>query len=794
MKSFNTCLKIAKSDGYVLDQDNINKIKKELGNQSLTIDRNSLLQAEQNIVAELIDNLTASKDSIIKRVKKADKATIKVGRTVSWKNKKGEIQYGVVKSFNTRTKSWNITDHLTNKNKIVLEKKLSITSIPSPKPKKKKAVKDNGVIGKNASGQNIYEDENGVRKYEENGVLIGQPVDVIPTRGSGISIASDNVDTLFKKGRTQFLTQEELNLRQVKKDTPKDTYGGDNIIFTQDAASKARALLKSKLNQLNAGLDPEIALAGIQLAGYHIEAGARSFSAYSKAMVLDIGDAIKPYLRSFYESVRHYPGFNNEGMTEPQDIKENEDVADNDGTTDKTKSDDDKTVTKGSEPKADEVVKDSRGTEKILEGKRTTDDGNVQGSPSEDSVRGKKSGKRKGKRTGTNKPSGTRSETSVDPNSFNVAGFQKSDHRIKPGSIDRVGSWKKTAEKNLDAIETVTLIEKEDRVATPEEQDIMAQYVGWGASELANSMFPGYARTGDINIYQVKEGWKNSVLRMQKLLSKEEIKAAASSTQNAHFTSEPIINSIYSVLKQFGFKGGKMIEPGMGVGNFVGLIPSDMKKVSHFTGIEKDIISSKIAKHLYPEQTIISGDYAKQIFPTDFFDVGIGNPPFSKTKILSDPEYKKKRFSLHNFFFAKTIDRIKPGGLMVFVTSRYTMDAMKNRARDYLDKRAHFIGAVRLPQSAFKENAGTEVVTDILFFQKKGENVKDHGLKWLSTKEITAGMDKIKYNINEYFVDNPEMILGKNSDVGSMYGKQQYTVIPTLSDTTEGLFKKAIKK
>ena len=368
-----------------------------------------------------------------------------------------------------------------------------------------------------------------------------------------------------------------------------------------------------------------------------------------------------------------------------------------------------------------------------------------------------------------------------------VAGLQRprrgTDHWINPADLVREGSWRNQAKTNLDIIEIVKKLEAENRQATPEEQKLLAKYTGWGASEVANKMFPGYAHGGEIFPNWADQEWKPLVERLVNLLTPEEIKTAANSTQFAHYTSVPVIRSIYRALEKFGFAGGRILEPGMGVGHFFGLLPDSMRGPSVYTGIEYDKSTASIAKYLYPNQNVLYADYTKQKLPNDFFDLAIGNPPFSSTKILVDPDYKKYRFNLHEYFFAKSLDKVRPGGLLTFITSRFTMDKVDDKARAYLMDRADLIGAIRLPQTAFKENAGTEVVTDVLFFRKKVPGEETVGKRWAELKEIKT--PEGPFHINEYFIDHPEMILGKNSGQGSMYGQDEYTVLPLEGDIEE---------
>ncbi len=221
----------------------------------------------------------------------------------------------------------------------------------------------------------------------------------------------------------------------------------------------------------------------------------------------------------------------------------------------------------------------------------------------------------------------------------------------------------------------------------------------------------------------------------------------------------------------------------MGSGNFIGAMPDSIYANSKYTGIEMDHTTAAIARLLYPQQNIIQADYSKQKLPHNFFDLAIGNPPFADIQILADPEYKKNRFSLHDYFFAKSLDRVRTGGLMVFITSRYTMDKVDDKARAYLSQRADLVGAVRFPQTAFLQHSGTEVVTDVLFFRKKQEGVETSGFAWGELAEVQTPEGTAK--INQYFAEHPEMVLGRNSLQGTMYGPNQYTVLPNEGSIDE---------
>lgn len=301
--------------------------------------------------------------------------------------------------------------------------------------------------------------------------------------------------------------------------------------------------------------------------------------------------------------------------------------------------------------------------------------------------------------------------------------------------------------------------------------------------------------------------WIELRARLQAVMSKAEMAEASRSTQYAHYTSKAVVSSMWKAMDRMGFKGGHILEPGAGIGVFAGLMPQGIANNSSYTGIEFDSITGGILKQLFPDERILVESYMESKLPKNFYDVAIGNPPFQQkgSGILSDPEYAKHAFALHDYFFAKSIDRVKPGGLVVYVTSRYTMDKLNDKARSYLAERADLVGAIRLPQTAFKQNAGTEVVTDVLFLRKKvkGETF-EHAQQWMGVANAKAadgsdltvsakpGEPDQPALINEYFVAHPEMVLGQHANTGSMYRDKEYTVTPMAGDI-EAHFAKAVE-
>ena len=312
------------------------------------------------------------------------------------------------------------------------------------------------------------------------------------------------------------------------------------------------------------------------------------------------------------------------------------------------------------------------------------------------------------------------------------------------------GSAKEKFRRNIEAIRTLEKVESENRIATLEEQQILSQYVGWG----------GLADAFD----ESKSAWAGEYQQLKELLSPQEYASARESTLNAHYTSPAIIRSIYDTLERMGFEKGNVLEPAMGIGNFFGMLPEKMQE-SRLYGVELDGITGRIARQLYPKADIKISGFEKTDYPNDFFDVAVGNVPFGQYKV-ADKQYDKNNFLIHDYFFAKTLDKVRPGGVVAFVTSKGTMDKKSPEVRKYLAQRAELMGAVRLPNTAFKENAGTEVTSDILFFKKR-DRVMDIEPDWVHLSEDANGIA-----MNTYFAEHPEMIVGTMKIVSGPYGME----------------------
>ena len=325
--------------------------------------------------------------------------------------------------------------------------------------------------------------------------------------------------------------------------------------------------------------------------------------------------------------------------------------------------------------------------------------------------------------------------------------------RITDDHLGEGGAKQKYA-RNIEAIRTLFKLEQEHRGATAEEQQVLSQYVGWGG--LSDAFDPS------------KDNWAKEYAELKNLLSEDEYTAARSSTLNAHYTSPVVIRSIYEAVEKMGFKSGNILEPSMGVGNFFGMLPDTMAD-SRLYGVELDSITGRIAKKLYPQADITVAGF-ETTDRQDFYDLAIGNVPFGQYKV-NDKAYNKLGFNIHNYFFAKAIDQVRPGGVIAFVTSRYTMDSKDSTARKHMAECADLLGAIRLPNNAFKANAGTEVVSDIIFLQKRDRPI-DHEPDWVQLGKTEDG-----FAINQYFVDHPEMVLGELTTETTPYG-HDLTVAP----------------
>ena len=564
--------------------------------------------------------------------------------------------------------------------------------------------------------------------------------------------------------------------KQAKSAT--DTQFADNKLFTADKVAAARARLKSKMSQLNSGIDPELLIDGMTIAGAYIESGVRKFGDYAARMVEDFGDGIKPYLLSFYEASRNYPGLDTEGMTSPEEAGRayaalmTSEAAD-------AKVD-------GVETSLDET-RDGIPAELEGSGPRT-----LEGTPSgqnsatrEERNAGKSArpssgpdlfGEEpaRGRRTGSgDRVSGSEAAVSV-PTGGNTearpvgsvktpttASNQPTEFAISEDDAIGEGGAKTKFRQNVEAIRLIRQLDDEGRAATRDEQKTLAKWVGWGG--LQQSF---YREDGS-----VAKGWEKQAAELKELLTPDEYDAAMSSTRNAHYTAPEVVKAMWKAVERMGFAGGRVLEPSVGSGNFLGLMLSGPRAGSAIVGAELDHITGSIAKNLYPKATIKAPmGFEKLTLPDDTFDLAIGNPPFGSERLYDPNRKAASKFSIHNFFFAKSIDTLKPGGVLAMVVSNFLLDSTSSAAREYLADRADLIGAIRLPNDAFLKNAGTEVTTDIVFLRKRAPGDPAGDRSWTETKTFTDKEGR-EMPLNRYFHDNPDMMLGDFGGYGTMYGR-----------------------
>lgn len=324
------------------------------------------------------------------------------------------------------------------------------------------------------------------------------------------------------------------------------------------------------------------------------------------------------------------------------------------------------------------------------------------------------------------------------------------------------GGQKAKYRDNIAALSLLKTLEKETRMATPEEQAVLVKYVGWGGIPQAFDH-----RNTD---------WRSEYVELSRLLPKEEYEAARRSTQDAHYTAKPVVEAIYSGLERLGVNGGRFLEPAMGSGNFLGLMPASIRENATVTGIELDHVTASIAKHLYPDATVINKGYQEVAIPSGYFDVAVGNPPFGNQKLFDPLHRELTDFSIHNYFISKTLDKVRNGGVVAVVVSNFFMDAHNGAAREWVADRAHLLGAVRLPNTAFKQNALTEVTTDIVFLQKAKEG-EIPSRAWVEVGTIQDEATQRDIPLNQYFIDHPDMMLGKMALTGTMYRDDSPTLV-----------------
>lgn len=573
---------------------------------------------------------------------------------------------------------------------------------------------------------------------------------------------------------------------KAEPDVKAANYGAANKLVTTDRAAELRARLKSKFNQLNSGVDPEMLALGTELAVYHIEAGARKFADFARTMADDLGQSLerlRPFLRGWYNGARDMmedQGIGIDGMQTPDEVRtemaalykpqektdglqgdvserparaEPRDVqrASEDGGAGRARPEEERG---GAQDGGRTDRRPAEVAERPAEGSDRTEGGRGAGAVNADRVPSRRAVSGDGRRADT----GTGSRDRVSGANW----------RIEPGSQaeDRAASTK--ARDNIRAIEIVAELNETGMPATIEQQAALARYVGWGGLKNA---FPRADGT-------YAAGFETIGPRVRELLNDEEYDQARRSIQYAHYTSEQVVRPMWDAARRFGFTGGKVFEPGVGIGNFIGMMPADMADRSAYSGIEYDATTARIAALLYPNSGIQHADYTRTPMPADFYDLVIGNPPFSETVVQSDPAYKQG-FMLHDYFFAKSIDAVRPGGLLMFITSAGTMNKINAKAREYLAERADFVGAVRLPGNAFEQNAGTGVTTDIIVLRKLMPGEAVGNTEWTvaenrSLPDRDGGETVV--STSRYFNTHPEQVLGVEGAFDKLVAGNRYAV------------------
>lgn len=565
-----------------------------------------------------------------------------------------------------------------------------------------------------------------------------------------------------------------------------------NRLVSDERAAELRARLREKLNpnRLNAGIDPELLAIGTELAVYHIEKGARRFTALSRAIAADIGvelESVRKYLRGWYNGARDMMEDSGESVAGMDD-------ADEVGRAMRTFADwaNDATMP------ADADVSDrlSQGDERpgAEDGARAPQDGGAERAPRQEGSgspgslfdfdqgradgggqrsagrpAGGSAGDRAGVRDTDRVPADGRTGARTERTGTPASSVKGKDWLIEPGSLAESRKPAEKARDNLEAIRTVKRVKAEGRAATREEQALIARYVGWGG--LKNAFPDAQGQYG--------KGFEQVGPALRELLTDSEYETARRSIQYAHYTGETVVRSMWDMAHRLGFRGGQVFEPGMGTGNFRGMIRPDLLGATSYSGLEYDHLTADIASLLYPQSGVRQADYTATPMLRDVADLVIGNPPFSETAISSDKELGKHKFMLHDFFFAKSIEAVKPGGLLMFVTSAGTMNKVNSKARDYLADRADLVGAIRLPGNAFKENAGTEVTTDIVILRKREPGTEAADRSWTEVAPVSLpdrDGNTIQGNVNRYFIDNPDMVLGEQGMFDKLVAGARYAV------------------
>lgn len=683
-----------------------------------------------------------------------------------------------------------------------------IGTVPPRQDRSAKATDERKLIGKNASGEDVYEDARGVRSVSSDGVRRTETVRLAPQR-DGSSLAS------VGERSSEFKTVDELGEQKAN-----GAYGSANTFVSADRAAELRKRLQAKLrNQLNSGIDPEVLAIGAELAAFHIEAGARRFADFAQAIARDLEttvEKVRPYLRAWYNGARDMmedAGQDIAGTDTPETVRAElaklsaKEAGNEPGQLDQSGAGALEGVPagavqgapEGGEPEggadrggrkdAPRNERTGRGRDEAARGvgdgardvpvpARGEPEGRARGKRGRPAVQHDDAGEQRGD------AGGRRGERSVAPASGQTAPERGSDFAHTSSDAIGRGGAKTKFRTNVEAIRLLKTLEIEARPATREEQSLLARYVGWGGLPQAFGRSDG----------GVTKGWEKEAAELRDLLTPEEYRAAEASTRNAHYTSPEIVRAMWGAMRHMGFKGGRVLEPSVGVGNFFGLMPPDLRNRSALHGVELDAITGGIAKHLYPAAKIAAPmGFQDYVIPDGHFDAVIGNPPFGAEKLYDGRRKDLSGFSIHNYFFAKAVDGLRPGGVMAMVVTNRMMDAAGDKARRYIADRTRLLGAIRLPNNAFLANAGTEVTTDIIFLRKLAKGEAPGGEAWMEVKDHTDKSGKV-VPLNEYFTRHPDMMLGEFGAFGSMYRPDDPALVARDDQDTDELLEEAINR
>ncbi|MRN67953.1 PLxRFG domain-containing protein [Brucella sp. 10RB9213] len=619
-------------------------------------------------------------------------------------------------------------------------------------------------------------------------------------------------------------------------DAAAGQWGANNKLVSRDRADEIRKKLRDKLrSQIGSGIDPEILALGTELAAFHIEAGARRFADFARAVASDMEtsmEKLRPFLRAWYNGARDMmedSGLDIAGTDDANAVKAalaklNEEHNNGDGTVSELETrgrtsletvpaETVRSIEEGGDTAtgaAGSGGTDGAGNEHAdgrvgLQAGRGVSDGEGKVSvptrgrqrvPNSRNERDLFDAADVGSRENGQKDDGSVSEKSLADNVNPDKRVTPADSAATPAhnradnftitDDDAIGEGgaKTKFRNNVAAIRLLRQLEQEGRQASHAEQKLLAKWVGWGGLQQAFVRPDG----------SFAKGWEAEANELKGLLSPEEYRAAESSTRNAHYTSPEIVKAIWSIAQRLGFRGGRVLEPSVGSGNFLGLAPGAMKGRAQFTGAELDTITGGIAKQLYPAANIKAplGFQDLQI-PDSYFDLAIGNPPFGSERLYDPKRKDAARFSIHNYFFAKSVETLKPGGVLAMVITNSFLDAASTAARAYIADRARLVGAIRLPNNAFLANAGTEVTTDIVILQKYADDTPaaEKDRSWVNIGSIRDKEGR-ETPLNDYFAQHPEMMLGDFGRYGTMYGPEQPALVSRPGDDLPALLKKTI--